>query len=475
MQITRKLLLLGSIIFVTGCGDWLHTPLPFPTPAQHDLIVLTSPGVLSYVTDEEGTKSGLEHDLVEAFALELGVAVKYIVVPPEQIAPKLAAGQAHLAAAWLSPSTGTNLKSTPPLATTHDLLVQHEASLPLSEKAELSGRTVHVMAGSRQAVTMQRLSREIPDLKIIEEKSGDLITLLEAVGNRQVELAVIDSGMEDIANQFVPSMRATLTLSDEQPIVWLLGQNPNSELQARTGEFIERAQRDGTMARLEDRYFGHARRLNQADIVKFLGQIETTLPKLRKMFQAAQTVSGIDWRLIAAVAYQESHWDSNATSPTGVRGIMMLTEETADRLNVSNRLDPKESIPAGAKYINLLKDALPHETKEPDRTWLALAAYNIGPGHFNAARTIAKQLGADPLAWYEMKRILPLLAKPKYYERLKSGRARGGEAVILVENIRSYYDILVRHESPYQSATAHMEKLGTSQGNGGLGLKLKRQ
>ena len=475
MQITRKLLLLGSIIFITGCGDWLHTPLPFPTPAQHDLIVLTSPGVLSYVTDEEGTKSGLEHDLVEAFALELGVAVKYIVVPPEQIAPKLAAGQAHLAAAWLSPSTGTNLKSTPPLATTHDLLVQHEASLPLSEKAELSGRTVHVMAGSRQAVTMQRLSREIPDLKIIEEKSGDLITLLEAVGNRQVELAVIDSGMEDIANQFVPSMRATLTLSDEQPIVWLLGQNPNSELQARTGEFIERAQRDGTMARLEDRYFGHARRLNQADIVKFLGQIETTLPKLRKMFQAAQTVSGIDWRLIAAVAYQESHWDSNATSPTGVRGIMMLTEETADRLNVSNRLDPKESIPAGAKYINLLKDALPHETKEPDRTWLALAAYNIGPGHFNAARTIAKQLGADPLAWYEMKRILPLLAKPKYYERLKSGRARGGEAVILVENIRSYYDILVRHESPYQSATAHMEKLGTSQGNGGLGLKLKRQ
>ncbi len=475
MQITRKLLLLGSIIFVTGCGDWLHTPLPFPTPAQHDLIVLTSPGVLSYVTDEEGTKSGLEHDLVEAFALELGVAVKYIVVPPEQIAPKLAAGQAHLAAAWLSPSTGTNLKSTPPLATTHDLLVQHEASLPLSEKAELSGRTVHVMAGSRQAVTMQRLSREIPELKIIEEKSSDLITLLEAVGNRQVELAVIDSGMEDIANQFVPSMRATLTLSDEQPIVWLLGQNPNSELQARTGEFIERAQRDGTMARLEDRYFGHARRLNQADIVKFLGQIETTLPKLRKMFQAAQTVSGIDWRLIAAVAYQESHWDSNATSPTGVRGIMMLTEETADRLNVSNRLDPKESIPAGAKYINLLKDALPHETKEPDRTWLALAAYNIGPGHFNAARTIAKQLGADPLAWYEMKRILPLLAKPKYYERLKSGRARGGEAVILVENIRSYYDILVRHESPYQSATAHMEKLGTSEGNGGLGLKLKRQ
>ena len=153
---------------------------------------------------------------------------------------------------------------------------------------------------------------------------------------------------------------------------------------------------------------------------------------------------------------------------------MMLTEETADRLNVSNRLDPKESIPAGAKYINILKDNLPPEALEPDRTWLALAAYNIGPGHFNAARTIAKQVGADPLAWYEMKRVLPLLAKPKYYERLKSGRARGGEAVILVENIRSYYDILVRHEAPYQSATARMDKLIGMQ-ESGPGLKLKRQ
>ena len=144
---------------------------------------------------------------------------------------------------------------------------------------------------------MQKLAREISDLKIIEEQSDDIITMLEAVGNRQIELAVIDSDMEDIANQFVPSMRATLSLSDEQPIVWLLGETPNSELQARAGEFIERVQRDGTMARLEDRYFGHARRLDQADIVKFLGQIETTLPKLRKIFQGAQSLSGLDWRL----------------------------------------------------------------------------------------------------------------------------------------------------------------------------------
>ena len=138
---------------------------------------------------------------------------------------------------------------------------------------------------------------------------------------------------------------------------------------------------------------------------------------------------------------------------------MMLTEDTADRLQVSNRLDPNESILAGARYINLLREQLADETEEPDRTWLALAAYNIGPGHFNAARTLARQLKADPGAWYEMKRILPLLAQPKYAQQLKIAKARGGEAVILVENIRAYYDILLRNTPPLSPSPAAAESL----------------
>ena len=257
----------------------------------------------------------------------------------------------------------------------------------------------------------------------------------------------------------MPNLRVSLPLSEAQPIAWLLGPHPNAELASRARAFVERIQVDGTLARLEDRYFGHVRRLTQADVTKFLGEIEATLPKLRKHFQAAERVSGIDWRLIASVAYHESHWDPNATSYTNVRGIMMLTEETADRLAVSNRLDPRESIMAGARYINLLKDMLPDDAREPDRTWLALAAYNIGPGHMNATRTVAKEIKADPNSWYEMKRVLPLMANPKFVARMKTARARGGEAVLLVENIRSYYDILVRHEAPLPSVTARMKSL----------------
>lgn len=468
MHWLKRLLLLSMTIFLAACGDWSFTPLPFPTPAQHDLVVLTRSGPLTHQTDDAGNVTGLEHDLIQAFAQELGVGVKYLVVAPEDMPKRLTGKDYHIAAAWLSPQADSGIQATPPIFDTQDTLVQNDASLPLTELAQLSGKTVHVMAGSRQAANLRRLQRQIPDLVVVEVGQGDIIDQLDQLGDGEVDYVAMDKSLEDIANQFVPNLRMSLLLSEEQPIVWLLGRHPNAELAARAKAFIDRIQRDGTLARLEDRYFGHVRRLNQADVVKFLGQIETSLPKLRKHFQTAGAATGIDWRLLASVAYHESHWDSSATSPTGVRGIMMLTEETADRLKVSNRLDPAESVLAGARYINLLKDNLPAEVKEPDRTWLALAAYNIGPGHFNAARNLAKQLKADPDAWFEMKRILPLLAKRQYYERLKSGRARGGEAVILVENIRSYYDILARHE-PQAQIAARMDGM-----SGGPGLKLKR-
>ena len=444
----KRLITFLLIFLLAGCGEGWRWPLAFPTPGKQDLIVLTRPGPLTYLADEAGEISGLEYDLATALAEELGVQAQFIVLPPEAMSERLYAGGYHIAAAWLSPSDDPEMHSGPTLFETRDVLAQHEASLPLTERTQLKGKTVHVLAGTRQARTMKRLAEDIPDLTLVEVGEGDMIDLLEALGEQKISYVAMDAQQEEIANQHIPSLRTTLTLSEPAPIVWQLGKSPNPALREKINAFVVRIRQDGTLARLEERYFGHVRRLSQADVEKFLGHIETTLPKLRKHFQDAERISGIDWRLIAAIAWQESHWNPLATSRTGVRGIMMLTADTADRLGVGNRLDAKESILGGARYINLLKNALPSEIEEPDRTWLALAAYNIGPGHLNAARSIAKQLKADPNTWYSMKRVLPLLARPQYYSRLKSGRARGGEAVIMTENIRSYYDILARNEPP---------------------------
>lgn len=443
-------------MILAACGDYLpfRAPLPFPTPGQHDLVVLIQPGPLTYSTDDPSSTTGLEHDLIEAFALELGVGVKYIMAEPGALPNKLRSHDYHLAAGWLSPGSDMEVNATPAIFQTQDRLVQHDASLPLTDRKQLEGKTVHALAGSRQASTLHELASRTPGLQVIEVNQGNILDLLESLGNRRIDYVAIDDMIEDIANQFVPNLRATLTLSGEQPIVWHMGTQPNAELVERLKHFVERTQRDGTLARIEERYYGHVRRLTQGDVTKFLGEIETTLPKLRRYFQAAELDTGLDWRLIAAVAYQESHWDPQATSYTKVRGIMMLTEETADRLRVTNRLDPKESILAGARYINWLKEQLEADIHEPDRTWLALAGYNLGPGNLNAGLRLARLLGADATTWYEMKTVLPKLAQPKYAQKVKAGRARGGEAVILVDNIRSYYDILLRNTAPLQPSAA---------------------
>ncbi|MBI4989185.1 MAG: transglycosylase SLT domain-containing protein [Rhodocyclales bacterium] len=249
--------------------------------------------------------------------------------------------------------------------------------------------------------------------------------------------APLDDAFPDEAGDF--DGRAVVASS------WAFPANGDASLPQRVEAFLERLRRDGTLDRLVDRYFGHVHRLSAGDVERFLERMHGVLPHYRRFFIEAQDIHGIDWRLLAALAYQESQWDPLATSWTNVRGMMMLTEDTADRLRVTDRLDARQSTLAGARYLAELREQFPPEVAEPDRTWLALAAYNLGMGHMNGARFIAQLVKRDPNSWYEMKQVLPLLAKPEYYSRLKSGAARGGEAVIMTENIRTYYDILQRY------------------------------
>lgn len=448
------------------------SPLPLPTPSGQNLKVLVQPGALTYDNNDPAAPAGLEFDLIELLAKEMGVGVEYVSAP-NRIERQFKASEVHFAAAWLTPGMLPGSTYSPGFIETQDLLIQPEASLPVGDEAELAGRTVHVIAGSRQAASARELRERIPDLRVVEHAAMLPFTLLDGVAAGRYELAIVDEAFHDVALQFAPALQTSLRLGTKQPIAWAFPERSNAELIARVETFLQQIVKDPAFNRLRDRYFGHVRRLRVEDIAKLLERSKTVLPKLKPYFQAAQIETGFDWRLLAALAYQESQWDANATSPTGVRGIMMLTEETADRLNVSNRLDPEQSIRAGARYLELLREQVPASTPEPDRTWQALAAYNIGPGHFNAARTIGKQRKADVDSWLEMKSVLPLLAKPEVYERLKSGKARGGEAVILVENIRSFYDILSRQEAPYRPLAPPEEKPPAKAEPGKPGLKPK--
>ncbi len=294
------------------------------------------------------------------------------------------------------------------------------------------------------------------------------LDLMEGVAERRFEGTLVDSAAFDIGNNFYPELQGSLAIDSDKPIVWLFAPDTSPELVAQANDFLQRVQKNGELERIKDRYFGHVKRLTQEDILHMIERMRTVLPRYRELFQNAQVETGIDWRLLAALSYQESQWRPLATSSTGVRGMMMLTEETADLLGVSNRLDPAQSIPAGAKYLSDLRDALPPSINEADRIWMALAAYNVGMGHLNAARYIAKTQQVDPNSWYAMKKVLPLLEKPQFYNRLKSGKGRGGEAVMMTENIRMYTEIMNRYERPYNplernSKTTTIKKSNTLQ------------
>jgi membrane-bound lytic murein transglycosylase F len=152
--------------------------------------------------------------------------------------------------------------------------------------------------------------------------------------------------------------------------------------------------------------------------------------------------NGLDWRLIAAISYQESHWRPRAKSPTGVRGMMMLTQPTAKEVGVTNRLDAQQSLEGGAHYFLKLHQRLPEEIQEPDRTWFTLAAYNVGWGHLEDAREITHFQGGDANRWVDVKERLPLLERKEWYKYTKHGYARGNEPVTYVQRIRHYYEVL---------------------------------
>jgi membrane-bound lytic murein transglycosylase F len=210
----------------------------------------------------------------------------------------------------------------------------------------------------------------------------------------------------------------------------------------RINAFFVGVRADGTVARLLERYYGDQQRFDYLFSRNFLEHVQSRLPRYLDWFKEAADKHEIDWRLLAAMGYQESKWDPGAVSFTGVRGLMQLTEDTAAMMRAGDRLDPRASIFGGARYLARLMTMVPPRIPEPDRTWFAVAAYNVGFGHLEDARILAQQQGRDPDRWEDVREFLPLLAQERWYTRTRRGYARGWEPVRYVDNVQAYLNIL---------------------------------
>jgi membrane-bound lytic murein transglycosylase F len=379
---------------------------------------------------------GLEYDLARLFAEELGVTLRPLLVPSgAEAVAALVDGRADLAAGLiLTPDRRGLVRVGPTYQQAVTQLVYRQGRPAPRTLQDLAGQEVEVLRGAVEAHQFHALTGGKPGPRWRETPAADRTELLTLVHEQLVDYAVATSQEIALLRRFFPELRVAFDLGDPLPIAWALPRAGDESLYRATVGFFNRLRQRGEIDRLIERHFGHVDQFDYLDVRALSLHVAQRLPELRAAFQAAAGKTGLDWRLLAALGYQESRWDPRAVSPTGVRGVMMLTQATARRLGVRREV-PAESIDGAARYLALLK--------EPDRTWLALAAYNVGLGHLLDARRLTHARGGKPDLWVDVKKSLPLLSQPKWAGKTRHGRARGGEPVELVDSVRHYYDILV--------------------------------
>jgi membrane-bound lytic murein transglycosylase F len=420
--------------------------------ARGELVVVSRNSPTTYYVDKDGP-TGFEYALTELLAEEMGVELKLeTVITLPDIFEQLQRVDADIAAAGLTltekraaiyPHTAPYYKLTPQV-------VYVAGQFRPRTIADLAGMKIVVLKGSSHAERLRDLKNsEAPDLSWEEIDEADTLQLLELLKAGQAELAIIDSNEFTVQQSLYPRQKVAFDLGSEQDMVWYLSPGfNNARLRVLINDFLRRQQKNGTLARLREQYFGHTAGVSRISAFTFDRAITNSLPPYRALIKKVAKEFQLDWQLLAAMAYQESRWNPKATSPTGVRGMMMLTIPTARELGVDNRLDVTQSLRGGARYFKDIMRRLPKKIEQPDRTWMALAAYNVGLGHLEDARVLTKRQDGNPNLWQDVMERLPLLQQSKIYKTTRYGYARGHEAVTLVQNIRHYYSILAWQDLP---------------------------
>jgi len=410
-----------------------------------ELRVLTRNSATTYYEGPQGP-TGFEYDLAAGFADYLGVDLK-LTIPDSfaEILRRIAAGEADLAAAGLTVTRARRAvvnfgpvyqKITPQLV--------YRFGTPAPKNLNDIHGSLEVVAGSSHAERLRALKEEYPDLVFQENTELESEQLLNLVWEQVIDYTVADSNEVAINRRYYPELRVAFDLNSSESLAWAFPPGDDHSLLDKARDYFTGLREDGRLEQLLERYYGHVGEFDYVGTRRYMSHIRQRLPRYRDLFIKAGEETGLDWRLLAAIGYQESHWNPRAVSPTGVRGIMMLTQATMKQLGINkSRHDPEASILGGARYIAQVKRKIPGRIPEPDRTWMALAAYNVGYGHLEDARILAQRDGADPDKWVDVKKYLPLLSQKRWYKQTRHGYARGREPVRYVENIRSYYDILV--------------------------------
>lgn len=409
------------------------------------LIMLTRNGASSYYLGAAGA-TGPEYVLAKEFSDYLGVGLEINVAAAfNQLFDLLDSHQGDMIAANLTrtPSREAAFNFGPDYRETSTFVIYRRGQPRPQGLADLQNLKTMVIAGSSYEEALEDAKKRYPELEWESRSDVGIEDLLLAVSDGAIDTTLVDSSIYQLNSNFYPRAAKAFSLPGTLPHAWAFPSGPDDSLVQKARTFMRQARKSGRLQAINDDFHAPRQSLNRSGMFQFLEQVRRRLPPLLPLFQQVAADQHMDWRLLAAIAYQESHWKPDAASSTGVRGIMMLTRRTASQLGLTDRLDPKQSIAGGARYFLQLRKRVPYRIREPDRSWMALAAYNMGMSHLEDARVLTQKRGGSPDLWADVDKNLDLLSQEKWYRDLSFGYARGFEAKQYVANIRSYYDILV--------------------------------
>ena len=448
----RGMLIVIALLCLAYISDSTHLSDLEKVIKRGHLVVLTLPGATTYFEDGDG-KNGFEYVLAKAFADSLGVGLK---VTTKSTLPSLLLSvggpQGEFAAANLvnTADRGKSFKFSYPYHQVVQQLIYRAGDQKPKTLSQLKGE-LSVIAGSSHSENLKQLRKQFPSLKWIEENDAEMSELIRKVHDGEISYTVTDSLAYEINRHIYPNTRKAFNVSAPQALAWVFPKNGDGTLLNAANNFLQQYTESGQLDDIKQQLFAQTKRFSAADSKQLGRLVNNRLPKYEAMFRQTAQKYNLDWHFVAAIAYQESHWNPRAKSPTGVRGLMMLTLDTAKEMGVTNRLDAAQSLEGGVAYFLKLKARLPERIKDPDRSLFALAAYNVGFGHLEDARILTVRNNRNPDLWADVREHLPLLSKKKYYSTLKRGYARGNEPVIYVDNIQYYRSYLQLNSVSQQS------------------------
>lgn len=442
-------LALSFLATLTSCDNYSPQHHGFTRLEQikHEgvLKVLTRQNPTTYYEGIEGL-SGLEYDLIMLFAKQMKVKVEFIIPDTfDDLLIQISQGKADIAAAGLTitEQRKQKMRFSPAYHNITEQLVYRAGQKKPKNISDLSAGILEIVKGTSHIDTLLKLQKKHPQLtwNINSELNVDGLMYLINIG--LIDYTIADSHQISLIKHFYPKLNIAFDITNPRQLAWALPLSEDNHFYDEVGVFFKRIKKNKTLQHLLDKHYGNSGKLNYVGNCIFRRHIKSRLPLYEHLFKAAAKKYNLDWRLLAAIGYQESHWQPHAISPTGVKGLMMLTKKTAKQLGVKDRTDTAQSIAGGALYFKQRLKKIAAHIQEPDRTWFALASYNVGFGHLKDARNLTKKNQGDPDKWIDVRKTLPLLSQKKWYKQTKYGFARGKEPVRYVENIRSYYDLLI--------------------------------